>query len=67
MSVDLIVSAPWEDSGAVYVYYGRRDFRDDNPTSQTIQRIVPSAFRHEDHIQRFGFSLSQPVDIDGNG
>ncbi|XP_012234864.1 integrin alpha-9-like [Linepithema humile] len=57
---DIIVSAPWEDSGVIYVYNGNADLKDKvRPVAS--QRIMIQG------VQTFGFSISEPVDIDNNG
>ncbi|XP_076659028.1 integrin alpha-PS3-like [Halictus rubicundus] len=59
---DIIVGAPWEKSGVVYIYNGGSDL--EKQKLQPSQRII----WHDKHkIERYGFSTSKPVDIDGNG
>nr|XP_012151781.1 PREDICTED: integrin alpha-9-like isoform X1 [Megachile rotundata] len=63
---DIIVGAPWEGRGVIYVYNGGSDLKDKN--LQASQRIAAAKFaQFGESIERFGFSLSKPVDIDGNG
>ncbi|XP_046745612.1 integrin alpha-9-like [Diprion similis] len=64
---DLVVGAPWEASGAVYVFYGQREFGTKEGCTPIKQRISPSEFKSSVTIQRFGFSLALPVDVDNNG
>ncbi|XP_018358282.1 PREDICTED: integrin alpha-PS3-like isoform X1 [Trachymyrmex cornetzi] len=68
---DIIVSAPWEESGAIYIYNGDTSLKDKvRPTMS--QRITMQSFSHNPstkgmNIQTFGFSISEPIDIDNNG
>ncbi|CAK9807089.1 Integrin alpha-8 [Anthophora quadrimaculata] len=65
---DIIVGAPWEEDGVIYIYNGDSDLK--NTNLQISQRIEASKLRQLNvsrKIQTFGFSLSKPVDIDGNG
>ncbi|KYN30945.1 Integrin alpha-PS3 [Trachymyrmex septentrionalis] len=68
---DIIVSAPWEESGAIYIYNGDTSLKDKvKPTMS--QRITMQSFSHNPSmkgidIQTFGFSISEPIDIDNNG
>jgi len=56
------VSAPWEDSGVIYIYNGNADLKD------KVRPIVSQRIMIQDvRIQTFGFSISEPVDIDNNG
>ncbi|XP_018399144.1 PREDICTED: integrin alpha-9-like [Cyphomyrmex costatus] len=67
---DIIVSAPWEESGAIYIYNGDASLKDRiRPTMS--QKITTRSFSHNPstkmNIQTFGFSVSEPIDIDNNG
>ncbi|XP_011336748.1 integrin alpha-PS3 isoform X2 [Ooceraea biroi] len=69
---DIIVGAPWEESGVIYVYNGDASLKDriKPVVSQTI--AMHSNFRRNfpaegENIRTFGFSISEPVDVDGNG
>ncbi|XP_018304279.1 integrin alpha-8 [Mycetomoellerius zeteki] len=68
---DIIVSAPWEEFGAIYIYNGDASLKDKvRPTMS--QRITMQSFGHNPSIkgmtiQTFGFSISEPIDIDNNG
>ncbi|XP_031839454.2 integrin alpha-PS3-like isoform X1 [Nomia melanderi] len=62
---DIIVGAPWEESGVIYIYNGGSDLKNKQQASERIQSTdIPNNFYK---IERFGFSISKPVDIDGNG
>ncbi|XP_043529177.1 integrin alpha-5-like isoform X1 [Frieseomelitta varia] len=60
---DIIVGSPWEDDGVIYIFNGG------SSNLQVTERIEPAKFfRYSSYnIQRFGFSISKPVDIDANG
>ncbi|KOX74187.1 Integrin alpha-4 [Melipona quadrifasciata] len=60
---DIIVGSPWEDNGVIYIFNGG------SSNLQMTERIEPAKFfRYSSQkIQRFGFSISKPVDIDANG
>ncbi|CAL7946483.1 unnamed protein product [Xylocopa violacea] len=65
---DIIVGAPWEGDGVVYIYNGGSDLKDTN--LQISQRIDTASFSKLNtgrKIKRFGFSISKPIDIDRNG
>ncbi|XP_076279994.1 integrin alpha-4 isoform X2 [Lasioglossum baleicum] len=64
---DIIVGAPWEDSGVIYIYNGGSDLK--KQKLQPSQRITPPIIQSnvQRKIHRFGFSTSKPVDVDGNG
>ncbi|KAH0545928.1 integrin alpha-PS3-like isoform X1 [Cotesia glomerata] len=57
---DVIVGAPWDDNGAVYIYSG--DIISNLEINIKVQEV-----RVKSTIRTFGFSLSYPVDIDDNG
>ena len=65
---DLLISAPFEDDGAIYIYLGRHQGISLTP-SQRIQapKIDPHKFDESFTKPMFGFGLSRGVDIDGNG
>lgn len=64
--IDIIVGAPWEKSGVVYIYNGGSDLK--NKKLQASEQIQPIDILNNIYtIERFGFSISKPVDIDGNG
>lgn len=59
--VDLMVAAPFEGNGAVYIYLGSSNGLSHKPS----QRIAASSFPGQlDHM--FGHGLSKGADIDGN-
>ncbi|XP_014481090.1 PREDICTED: integrin alpha-9-like [Dinoponera quadriceps] len=67
---DIIVGAPWEESGAIYIYNGDANLKDNMKltASQRITMQLPSFTIPEKlDIRTFGFSIAEPVDIDGNG
>ncbi|XP_043256911.1 integrin alpha-9-like isoform X2 [Colletes gigas] len=65
---DIIVGAPWEESGAIYIYNGGPDLKHNKlQVSERIDGISLSNSIYPVKIQTFGFSLSKPIDIDGNG
>ncbi|XP_015435254.1 PREDICTED: integrin alpha-PS3-like [Dufourea novaeangliae] len=65
---DIIVGAPWEDSGVVYIYNGGTDLKHKNlRASERIEAIHFSLPDTYPKLERFGFSTSKPIDIDGNG
>lgn len=65
------MGAPWEDDGVIYIYNGGPDLK--NANLQISQRIDAKKFadlnlsQKMPKMERFGFSISKPVDIDGNG
>lgn len=64
---DLVVSAPFEGEGAVYVYLGGPE----GLSSKSSQRIqapseLPNQYGEPFQNSMFGFGLSRGVDIDGN-
>ncbi|XP_015594346.1 integrin alpha-V [Cephus cinctus] len=61
---DLIVGAPWEDSGVVYVFNGRIAI-EEGTLLRSSQRISGSDIFYG--LQGFGYTFSKPIDIDGNG
>lgn len=63
MAIDIIVGSPWEGDGVIYIYNGGLS------NLQVTERIEPAKFVRysSQNIQRFGFSISKPVDIDANG
>ncbi|XP_011057896.1 PREDICTED: integrin alpha-PS3-like [Acromyrmex echinatior] len=68
---DIIVSAPWEESGAIYIYNGDMSLKDKVKPAMS-QRITMQSFSHNPSmkgidVQTFGFSISEPIDIDNNG
>lgn len=67
-AVDIIVGAPWEGAGVVYIYNGGPDMKDKKlQASQRIDAKSMLVLNTSPEIERFGFSISKPVDIDGNG
>lgn len=68
---DIIVSAPWEESGAIYVYNGDASLKD--KIRPTMSQRITMQFSDSNlpvkgaDIKTFGFSISEPVDIDNNG
>ncbi|KAL6254197.1 hypothetical protein P5V15_014819 [Pogonomyrmex californicus] len=68
---DIIVSAPWEKSGAIYIYNGDASLKDnERPTISQKITMKSSGLNNlakRVNIQTFGFSISEPVDIDNNG
>ncbi|XP_046144309.1 integrin alpha-9-like isoform X1 [Osmia bicornis bicornis] len=65
---DIIVGAPWEEYGVIYIYNGGSNLKDRSlQASQRIDVAKFSQFNRPQKIQRFGFSMSKPVDIDENG
>ncbi|KAL6443318.1 hypothetical protein ACFW04_002895 [Cataglyphis niger] len=64
---DIIVGAPWEESGVIYIYNGDTSLKDKVRPSVS-QRITMQSHGHFPvNIQTFGFSISEPIDIDNNG
>lgn len=65
------MGAPWEESGAIYVYNGDASLKDKiRPTMSqriTTQFSGPNFLTKEADIRTFGFSISEPIDIDNNG
>lgn len=59
-SIDLIVAAPFEGNGVVYIYFGSPNGIMEKP-AQVIK--APSSFPN----QMFGYGLSKGVDTDNNG
>lgn len=64
---DIIVGAPWEEQGAIYVFNGGPDLKDSTTASQRITPAQLHRFNNRQKIERFGFSISEPVDVDHNG
>lgn len=64
---DIAISAPFEESGAVYIYLGGPNGISSTP-SQRIKAptIPPNAFEYS-KAPMFGYSISRGVDIDLNG
>lgn len=69
-SIDIIVGAPWEGSGVIYIYNGDANLKD-KVRPAVSQRIAKESFGFLPtkgiNIQTFGFSISEPIDIDDNG
>ncbi|XP_014780711.2 integrin alpha pat-2 isoform X1 [Octopus bimaculoides] len=59
---DLLVGAPYEGHGAVYVFHGSKDGIVEKPT----QRIAASNLQHHT-FKSFGSSFATGMDIDKNG
>ncbi|XP_069937429.1 integrin alpha-9-like [Cherax quadricarinatus] len=57
---DVVVGAPWEGDGAVYVYMGSAG----GLRQKYSQRITPETF--PDQLSGFGMALSRGIDIDNN-
>ncbi|XP_076636338.1 integrin alpha-8 [Colletes latitarsis] len=65
---DIIVGAPWEESGAIYIYNGGPDLKHNKlQVSERIDGMSLSNSIYPLKIKTFGFSMSKPIDIDGNG
>jgi len=64
---DLIVSAPFEGNGVVYIYLGSHDGISLKP-SQKIMAPSELPNQYDDHYKNamFGYGLSRGVDIDDN-
>lgn len=60
---DLAVSAPYDGSGAVYIYNGRKMERIKN---KPVQVVRPSDFNVNIPMERFGFALAGQRDADKN-
>ncbi|XP_072751774.1 integrin alpha-9 isoform X2 [Anoplolepis gracilipes] len=64
---DIIVGAPWEESGVIYIYNGDASLKD------KVRPLVSQRITMQSHhnlpvnIRTFGFSISEPIDIDNNG
>ncbi|KAG0717791.1 Integrin alpha-PS5 [Chionoecetes opilio] len=58
---DIVVGAPWEDRGAVYVFLGSPE----GLRQSYSQRLAPQDFPYD--LRGFGMSLSRGIDIDDNG
>ncbi|XP_029667439.1 integrin alpha-4-like isoform X1 [Formica exsecta] len=65
---DIIVGAPWEESGVIYIYNGDTSLKDKVRPFMS-QRITMQSHGHNlpVNIRTFGFSISEPIDIDSNG
>ncbi|XP_011255360.1 integrin alpha-9 [Camponotus floridanus] len=65
---DIIVGAPWEESGVIYIYNGDASLKD-KVRPLVSQRIAMQSHGHNVlmNIRTFGFSISEPIDIDNNG
>ncbi|XP_058794393.1 integrin alpha-9-like [Phymastichus coffea] len=61
---DLIIGAPWEQAGVIYIYNGFSILGEVN-NLQVSQRIA--AIGISTILRGFGFSVSNLVDMDGNG
>ncbi|XP_050702426.1 integrin alpha-PS3-like [Eriocheir sinensis] len=59
---DVLVGAPWEGRGAVYVFLGSRN----GLRQQYSQRLSPEDFSPPG-LRGFGMSMSRGIDIDNNG
>lgn len=62
------MGAPWEESGVIYIYNGDTSLKDKVRPFMS-QRITMQSHGHNlpVNIQTFGFSISEPIDIDSNG
>lgn len=60
--VDVAISAPYEQAGAVYIYLGNID----GITEKYSQKIQPEDFMPQMSVRGFGVSISKGVDVDGN-
>ncbi|CAG9812133.1 unnamed protein product [Chironomus riparius] len=65
---DLLISAPFEEDGAAYLYFGRSLGISPTPI-QKIQapKVDPNEYAESFTKPMFGFGLSHGIDIDGNG
>lgn len=63
------MGAPWEESGAIYIYNGGESLKDNvKPTASQRITIQSSAYSFPTlGIQTFGFSIAEPIDVDANG
>lgn len=63
------MSAPWEESGVIYVYNGDANLKDIKPVMSQKIAIGSNLLRRHfpANIETFGFSISEPIDIDENG
>lgn len=65
------MGAPWEESGAIYIYNGDASLKNKiRPTMSQRITMQLSNFKlpaKGADMQTFGFSISEPVDIDNNG
>ena len=63
-SSDLLVGAPYEGQGAVYLYLGSPD----GLSTQFSQRISPEdlPLHYTRPLKAFGISISRGVDVDNN-
>ncbi|XP_011151181.1 integrin alpha-PS3 [Harpegnathos saltator] len=67
---DIIVGAPWDGSGAIYIYNGDISLKDKvkPAASQKITMQLPTySLPTKLDIRTFGFSIAEPVDVDANG
>ncbi|XP_031778236.1 integrin alpha-4-like isoform X2 [Nasonia vitripennis] len=62
--LDLIVGAPWEEFGVIYVYNGNSIIDEENNLHMS-QKISALEISHK--VKGFGFSISNLADIDNNG
>lgn len=64
------MGAPWEESGVIYIYNGDTSLKD-KVSPLVSQRITMQSGGRNllkgVGIQTFGFSISEPIDIDNNG
>lgn len=67
--LDIIVGAPWQESGAIYVFNGDANLKNEvKPAlSQKIMMQSSNYNLPKLNIETFGFSISEPIDIDNNG
>lgn len=63
----MIVGAPWEESGVIYVYNGDASLKDKITPLMSQKITVQSSNNLPMNIHTFGFSISEPVDVDNNG
>lgn len=59
----MVVGAPYEDNGAVYIYLGGVNGLSENPSQKLVAPIDESIVNTD---LMFGNGLSKGVDIDGN-
>ena len=58
---DIVVGAPWEGDGAVYIFLGSPD----GLKEKFSQRLSPENFTPG--VRGFGMAISRGIDIDNNG
>lgn len=61
------MGAPWEESGVIYIYNGDTSLKDKVRPLMSQRITMQSHHNFPMNIRTFGFSISEPIDVDNNG